>query len=111
MSPAAAAAAAHIRAGQLAGPHPRLTMAVLDHQLGRSSLDRLRRLAWDIHDTIQASRLRIRFGLAQRRLPLPEAEQPPEPSERLAARIRALRHRVNLDNRDSGYGSEPPRPR
>lgn len=93
----------------MSGRFSRLTSAVLDAQIGRGSLDRLQRLAWDVRDVITDVRLRIRFGKAEQRTPLPE---PPPPERPTSDRLSGLRSRIETRRQtdDDGPGWKPPRP-
>ncbi len=110
-TPATKAAAAEIKIESLSGRFSRLTLAVLDRQIG-NGLDRLQRLAWEVRDVINDVRLRIRFGQAEQRTLLPEPEpMPTTPEDRLAA----LRTRIQVRHRDAGPDDDapewtPPRP-
>jgi len=115
-SPATVQAAAQIRIESLSGRFGRFASAVLGRHLrAGGGLDRLMRLAWDVRDVIQDTRLRIRFGQAGRAERVPEESHPDERSEELRDRIRErlAQRRSRADAPDEDYdrhGYRPPWP-
>ena len=115
-SPATVRAAAQIRIESLSGRFGRFASAVLGRQLrAGGGLDRLMRLAWDVRDVIQDTRLRIRFGQAGRAERVPEESRPDERSEELRDKIRERlaqrRSRAGAPDEDHDrHGYRPPGP-